>query len=135
MQGAVQGVVIQTLRRLIWDQSPNILFLSETKISPQVPAALNRLGFFLMTQVAAFGSSGGLVLSWCPGVVLECFTSNKNNILAWCYSDPQSLWILSCVYSPPKRSDRIDFWDSFAAIGEGFETSWLCIGDFNFVLD
>jgi hypothetical protein len=40
-----------------------------------------------MSQVAASGSSGGLVLSWCPGVDLECFASDKNNISAWCYSD------------------------------------------------
>jgi hypothetical protein len=40
-----------------------------------------------MSQVAASGSSGGLVLSWCPGVDLECFAYDKNNISAWCYSD------------------------------------------------
>ena len=85
-----------------------------------------------MTQVAASGSSGGLVLSWRPGVDLECFISNTNNISVWCYSDPpQSLWILSYVYGPPKRSDKYEFWDSFAAIEDGFEASWLCIGDFN----
>jgi hypothetical protein len=27
------------------------------------------------------------------------------------------------------------FWDSFAAIGDGFEASWLCIGDFNSVVN
>jgi hypothetical protein len=26
------------------------------------------------------------------------------------------------------------FWDSFASIGERHEASWLCIGDFNFIL-
>jgi hypothetical protein len=89
-----------------------------------------------MTQVAASSSSGGLVLPWRPGVDLECFTSNKNNISVWCYSNPpQSPWILSCVYGPPKRMDRLDFWESFAAIGNGFEASWLCIDDFNSVLD
>jgi hypothetical protein len=68
-----------------------VLFLSETKIPPQVSATLNRLGFFLMTQVAASGSSGGLVLTWRPGVDLECFNSNSNNTSAWCYSDPPFL--------------------------------------------
>jgi hypothetical protein len=88
-KGLSRPAVVQTMMRLIQDQSPNILFLSETKISPpQVSTALNRLGFFLMSQVAAFGSSGGLVLSWRPGVDLECFTSNKNNITVWCYYDP-----------------------------------------------
>jgi hypothetical protein len=27
------------------------------------------------------------------------------------------------------------FWDSFATIGNLFEASWLCIGDFNSILD
>jgi hypothetical protein len=135
-RGLSRPAVVQTLRRLIRDQSPDVLFLSETKIPPQVSATLNRLGFFLLTQVAASGSSGGLVLTWRPGVDLECFISNSNNISAWCYSDPPySPWILSCIYGPPKRSDRRVFWESIAAIGDGFEASWLCIGDFNSVVN
>jgi hypothetical protein len=96
---------------------------------------LNKLGFFLFSQVAATGTSGGLVLSWRLGIELECFVSSKNNISAWCYSDPPSSpWILSCVYGPSKRSDKRAFWDSFVAIGESFEAYWLCIGDFNSIL-
>jgi hypothetical protein len=92
--------------------------------SPQLFATLNKLGFFLMSQVAAIGISGGLVLSWRPGIELECFVQNKNNISAWCFSDPPtSPWILSCVYGPPNRSDRMAFWDSFASIGERLEAS------------
>jgi hypothetical protein len=117
-------VAVQNLRRLIRDQSPNILFLSKTKSSPQVSTTLNRLGFFLMTQVAFIGSNGGLVLSWHPEVDLECFVTTKNNILAWCFSDPpQSPWILLCVYSPPDKRDRMAFWDSFENIGSLFEAS------------
>ena len=87
-----------------------------------------------MSQVAATGISGCLVLSWWPEVDLECFASNKN-ISTWCFSDPlQSPWILSCVYGPPNRSDIMDFWDSFASIGDSFEAFWLCIGDFNSIL-
>jgi hypothetical protein len=97
---------------------------------------LNKLGFFLLTQVVAFDSSGGLVLAWRPGVDLECFSTNKNNITVWCYYDPpHSPWILSCVYGPPNRRDRVAFWEAFAAIVDGFEASWLCIGDFNSMLD
>jgi exonuclease III len=86
-RGLSRPTAIQTLRRLIRDQSPDILFLTETKSSlPQVSATLNRLGFFLMSQVAPIGSSGGLVLSWRPGIDLECFVTKKNNISAWCFS-------------------------------------------------
>ena len=109
-------VAIQNLRRLIC-------------------ATVNRLGFFLMSQVALIGFSGGLVLSWCPEVDLECFVTNKN-IFAWCFSDPPySPWILSCVYGPHNRREWLPFWDSFTSIGNLFEASWLCIGDFNSVLD
>jgi hypothetical protein len=73
-----------------------------------------------MSQVATSSSSGGLVLSWRPRVDLECFAFNKNNILAWCYSDPLN------------RRDILAFWDTFASIGEGFEASWLYIGRFLF---
>jgi exonuclease III len=90
-KGLSRLVVVRTLRRLIKDQSPDILFISETKISPPPPkfsATLNKLGFFLMSQVAVSGSSGGLVLSWHPRVDLKCFASDKNNISAWCFFDP-----------------------------------------------
>jgi exonuclease III len=136
-RGLARPAAVQTLRRLIRDLSPDILFISETKIyPPQVSATLNRLGFFLISQVAASGSSGGLALAWRPGVELQCFASDKNHISAWCFSDPpHSPWILSCVYGPPNKQDRRAFWDSFASIGEGFEASWLCIGDFNSFVD
>jgi hypothetical protein len=135
-RGLSKPAAVQTLRRLIRDQSPDIMFLTETKSSPlQVFATLNRLGFFLMSQVAPIGSSGGLVLSWRPGVDLKCFVTNKNNISAWCFSNPpNSPWILSCFYGPPDRRERMAFWDSFESIGSLFEAPWLCIGDFNSVL-
>jgi hypothetical protein len=110
-------------------------FFLKQKSPPQVSATLNRLGFFLISQVASCGASGGLALSWRPGIDLECFLTTKNTISAWCYSDPpHSPWILSCVYGPPDRRDRQAFWDSFTAVGDNFDPTWLCIGDFNAVL-
>jgi hypothetical protein len=38
--------------------------------------------------VTASGLSGGLALAWRPRVELECFASDKNNISAWCFSNP-----------------------------------------------
>ena len=105
-RGLHRPAAVQTLRRSIRDQSPDILFHSKTEISPpQVSAALNRLGFFLMTQVAASGTSDGLVLSWRPGVDLECFTSNKNNITDWCYYDPPNPLGFFLVYMAPQTEE------------------------------
>jgi hypothetical protein len=37
------------------------------------------------------------------------------------------------VYGPPTEV-TMDFWESFASIGDSFEASWLSIGDFNSIL-
>ncbi|XP_059430102.1 uncharacterized protein LOC132163748 [Corylus avellana] len=136
-RGISRPAAVRGLRALIRANSPDVLFLSETKTSPsQVSSILNRLGFYLMTQVASIGSSGGLVLAWRLGVELESFLTNKNNITAWCYSDPPNCpWILSCIYGPSEKKNKLAFWDSLTAAGEAFVSPWLCIGDFNFVLD
>jgi hypothetical protein len=122
---------------LIRENSPEILFLSKTKTSPpQLSSILNSLGFFLICQVAPVGSRGGLAVTWRPSVDLECFITNKNNISAWCFSDPtHSPWILSCIYGPPDIREKPAFWDSFTAVSDNFVSPWLCIGDLNFVLD
>ena len=66
---------------------------------------------------------------------LKCFSANKNLISAWCYSHPpHSPWIVSCVYGPPTRSDKLAFWDWFTSVGTNFDAPWLCIGDFNSML-
>jgi hypothetical protein len=89
-----------------------------------------------MTYVAPIGSCGGLVLAWRAGVELESFITNKHNITSWCLSDPpNSPWIFSCLYGPPEKKNKAAFWDSLTAAGEDFDSPWLSIGDFNFVLD
>jgi hypothetical protein len=136
-RGLSRPAAVRSLRMLIRDNNLDILFLFENKTPPpQVISILNSLGFFLLCQVAPIGFSGGLVLSWRPGVDLECFSFNKNTISVWCYSDPpHSPWILSCIYASLDQRDKLAFWDSFTADGDHFVSSWLCIGDLNFVLD
>jgi hypothetical protein len=136
-RGLSRPAAVRGLRALIRVNSPDVLFLFETKSSPSlVSSILNHLGFYLMNHVAPIGTCGGLVLAWRLGVELECFPTNQNNISAWCFSDPpNSPWILSCIYGPPKKCYKPAFWDSLTTVGEDFVSPWLCIGDFNFILD
>jgi exonuclease III len=119
--GISRPYAVRSLRVLISDNRPDILFLSETESPPSlVSPILISLGFFSMSHVASAGFSGGLV-AWLIGVDLECFISNKNNITAWCFSNPPCFpWILSCIYGPPSRKDKLKFWDSFTFVGESF---------------
>jgi hypothetical protein len=119
-------------------------FSLKQNLPPLISSILNCLGFYLMTHVTPIGSSGGLVLAWRLGIELVSFLTTKNNISTWCFSDPpppppkkkkNCSWILSCMYSPLKKSNKPAFWDSLTTIGEDFVSHWLCIGDFNFILD
>ena len=136
-RGISHPIIVRGLRALIRSNNPGILFLFETK-SPHsfTSFILNRLGFHAMTHVAPIGYCGGLVLTWRLCVELECFLTNKNNIIAWCFSNPPNHpWILSCLYGPPETLLKPAFWDSLTAVGEDFFSPLLCIGDFNFVLN
>jgi hypothetical protein len=42
---------------------------------------------------------------------------------------------LSCIYGPLETINKLAIWDSLTAVGEDFASLWLCIDDFNFVLD
>lgn len=89
-----------------------------------------------MSHVPPTGTRGGLLLAWRHGVELECFLFNVNIISAWCYFDPSNTpWIPTCVYDPPSSKNKSNFWDSISDIGENFNGAWLCIGDFNMILD
>lgn len=62
-RGISHPFTVRSLRVLIHDNRPDILFLSETKFTPSlVSPILNSLGFFSMSRVALASSSGGLVV-------------------------------------------------------------------------
>jgi hypothetical protein len=116
LQRDFSSTTVCGLRALIRANSLDVLFISETKISPSlVSPTLNHLGFYLMTHLAPSGTCDGHVLAWRLGVELESFISNKNNISAWCYSNrcysnpPNSPWILSCIYGPFEKKNKLAF--------------------------
>jgi hypothetical protein len=135
-RGLSRASAIRNLRGKIRSHSPDVIFLSETKLQPlQSSVILNSLGFFLMLHAPPSGTKGGLLLARRYGVDLECCSSSTNILFAWCYSDPPNTpWLLSCIYGPPIHKDKTMFWDSLLDVGRDFNGPWLCIGDFNMIL-
>jgi len=136
-RGLTRASAIRSLRVKVRKFSPDILFLSETKTTVVVVCnIMNSMGFFLMAHAPPTSTKGGLLLAWRTGVELECFITNVNIMTAWCYSDPvHSPWMLSCVYGSPYHQNRAQFWDNLRDIGANYLGAWLCIGDFNMILD
>ncbi|GLT65413.1 hypothetical protein SLA2020_378480 [Shorea laevis] len=62
-RGLSRDSAIRSLRVLIRNTSPDVIFLSETKTAPpSASAILNRLGFYLISQVPPSGSRGDFCL-------------------------------------------------------------------------
>ncbi|GLT70736.1 hypothetical protein SLA2020_427960 [Shorea laevis] len=120
-KGLTGAFAIYSLKVKVRKLSFDIMFLTETKIDPTVACnILNNLGFFLMAHVPPSGFKGRLLLAWRHGVELECFLTDVNIVSAWCYSDPHTPWILSCLYGPPYRKFDSCFLDSISAVGDKF---------------
>jgi hypothetical protein len=136
-RGLTRASAIRSLRVKVKKYSPDVIYLSETKTDLAVACKImNDLGFFCMAHVSPVGTKGGLLLAWRLGVELECFITNVNTITAWCYSDPvNNPWLLTCVYGSPTYLNRQYFWDNIMKIGDRFSGPWICVGDFNMILD
>ena len=81
------------------------------------------------------GTAGGLCLGWKEGVDIEVTVANKSLINVLVFFDPTyHSWMPTLVHGPHSKSGRIPFWDQMNKIASSFAGSWLCCGDFNYIL-
>ncbi|PON60277.1 Endonuclease/exonuclease/phosphatase [Trema orientale] len=132
-RGLASRSTVLDLKAIITSFSPDILILSETKISSSsLSPKLQSFHFYNNVHVPPVGLSGGLCLAWKDGVDFEPTFLSKNVISGLVYSDPSnSPWLLSTIYGPPNLSDRATFWDNLSIMTSNFNGPWLLIGDFN----
>lgn len=78
-RGLALAVAVQSLRAIIGNFNPDILFFVETKIS-DVSCALRRLDFVHFVQQPPLGRKGGLALTWHPCIDLEVFALSQHFI-------------------------------------------------------
>jgi hypothetical protein len=135
-RGLARGPTIRALRALIRNYHPDLLFLSETKVSSsRFQPSLFGLGFSAWLEVPPSGLQGGLYLAWKNGVDVEPVRLDRNCIACLVYSDPTHCpWLFSGIYAPPNSQSRDIFWFELSAMGNSFGGAWLLLGDFNSIL-
>jgi hypothetical protein len=135
-RGLALAPTIRVLRALICSHRPDLLFLSETKVSSsRYPFLLHGFGFVDMLEVPLVGSRGGIFLTWKEGVDLEPVKLDSHSISYLVLSEPLSTpWMFSSVYAPHLILERSDFWIRMSELGNSFGGVWLLMGDFNSVL-
>lgn len=82
------------------------------------------------------GRKGGLLFAWRLGLEVEVICINANAISLLVYSDPSNTpWLLTGVYGSTEWLQKWDFWQSLQALAHAFAGPWMCIGDFNCILN
>jgi exonuclease III len=135
-RGLACAPTIHTLRALIRQHRPDVLFLSETKVlSSRFWISLSRLGFVSWLEVPPVGRSGGLFVTWKFGFTLDPVRLDQNHISCMVVSDPPLCsWLISCVYAPHTVHNRFALWSNLSELGNSVNGPWLLLGDFNAIL-
>lgn len=117
------------------NHNPEFLCLAETKVD-NVASILNFVGFFHFVIHPPLGRQGGLLLAWRVGVDVEVVCVNANAINVLVYFDPSNTpWLLTRVYGPTNWHLKPNFWNSLQDLTHAFAGPWLCLGDFNCILN
>jgi exonuclease III len=135
-RGLARSPTIRALRALIRIHRPDMVFLSETKVSSShFHPSLFGLGFSAWLKVPPFGFQGGLYLAWKQGVDIEPVRLDRNCIACLVYSDPSHCpWLFFGIYTPHTSQRREMFWSILSSLGNSYGGAWLLLGDFNSIL-
>lgn len=82
------------------------------------------------------GKSGGLCLMWKDGIDIQIIDMQFNMINCIVTLDARvSPYLLSCLYGAVNLIDRNQQWSHLSNISHNYRTSWVILGDFNFILN
>jgi hypothetical protein len=115
----------------------NFVFLMETICSRQyLDDIRKRLGFDNLFVVDPVGRSGGLAFLWNSEVNLDVYNYSRRHINMVVKDGENSpLWKLTGFYGHPNSSRRADSWDLLKHLHTCIPVPWLCVGDFNEIME
>lgn len=123
------------LRLMIRSYSPDLVFISETKLRGRKASLVRcRLGFDGGVHVDSVGRSGGLILLWRKewDVVVKGYSSGFIDCIV--NSPDEKTWRFTGFYGHPEKAQRHLSWDLLRRLRGQFTLPWLIAGDFNEVL-
>jgi hypothetical protein len=129
-QPAVQG-----LHDLVREEEPDILFLSETKLTEK---EMERFRWSLkmpnMIVQNCRGRSGGLALFWRKGVDVSLRWKGRYHIDVNVVEANGVKWRFTGIYGESKQGQKENTWRLLRTLHAQDNLPWLCMGDFNEIL-
>jgi hypothetical protein len=129
--------IVRDLCQMVKEKRPSVLFLMETKCRQHKMEGIRvKLGFEGLFVVDPVGRSGGLALLWSESVGLEIQNFTRRHINAVINLPGRDApWKLTCFYGHPDSSKRHESWALLKHLHSFIPEAWLCIGDFNEVVE
>ncbi|KAG5530598.1 hypothetical protein RHGRI_025530 [Rhododendron griersonianum] len=127
----------QALGDMVRRNRPSIVFLMETKNNKvKLETIRRRLNFDFSSYVDPEGLAGGIALWWNKDISVDVEFANKN-LVHTVLSDnaDSSCWAATFVYGCPSYAGKEKVWNELREIANSEILPWLCIGDFNQVLN
>ncbi|XP_019237922.1 PREDICTED: uncharacterized protein LOC109218059, partial [Nicotiana attenuata] len=131
-RGAGNEEFRRIFRSMLDYNRPFLVALLETKLAGH-QAIMEDFGFTKMTQVAAQGNSGGMVMMWNEAeVTIDQVASTEQEIHAMVkLNDSPHQWLLSVIYASCLLEEKSILWNNLKIVANSFKGPWLVTGDFN----
>ena len=128
---------VRQLRRWVTSLTPDILFLSKTKISNLAAERIkDKIGYTNAIGVASNGLSGGLCIMWNNEMTSFTLTSfSQNHISGEVISKGGARWRFVGVYGWPEEVNKPKTWDLLRSLCGASDLPTVFGGDFNEILE
>ena len=118
---------------LFW--KPDFFFILETRLSKgRGRQILSNWGFTGYSEVPREGLSGGLALGWTQDWEVSILLQNRHFIHSQITNIQGEVFTVTFLYGHPNIAHRQLIWNELQSFGRQITQRWVCIGDFNQVL-
>ncbi|XP_075640721.1 uncharacterized protein LOC142612522 [Castanea sativa] len=115
---------------------PDILFLMETwLVKDKGKRIWEDYGFADGWEMPRKGLSGGILLAWMPRQQARIIYGSKNLVHTDLLDNKGNPLSITFVYGHPDHLMREEVWSKLKELGDLAHLKWLCIGDFNQILN
>ncbi|TYI76842.1 hypothetical protein E1A91_D06G105000v1, partial [Gossypium mustelinum] len=135
-RGLGNSAKIRELKQLLAVNNPNIIFLSETKMSAtDFRRVQNNCRLQNGLTVNSEGRSGGLALMWRDGMNVSIQNYSKHHIDSMVRLENNKIIRVTGFYGHANPNRRRSSWDILRRVGESVREEWVIGGDFNAILN